>query len=121
MYSTAIEMVETERPELKDHFTRNAGSVVRITPLPLPLPHTLPSSLLPRFATGIEFREGSLLISPKCQMPARKGMLFNVNIGLADLTNPQAEDAAGRTYSLFLGDTVLVTEVRVTVATCEGA
>lgn len=87
VYSTAIEMVETERPELKDHFTRNVG-----------------------FATGIEFREGSLLISPKCQLPARKGMLFNVNIGLADLTNPQAEDAAARTYSLFLGDTVLVTE-----------
>lgn len=110
-------MVETERPELKDHFTRNAGSVL-ITPLPLPLPLPPPSHRpllpLPRFATGIEFREGSLLISPKCQMPARKGMLFNVNIGLADLTNPQADDTAGRTYSLFLGDTVLVTEVRGT-------
>lgn len=39
-------------------------------------------------------------------------MLFNVNIGLADLTNAQADDAAGKTYSLFLGDTVLVSEVR---------
>ena len=61
--------------------------------------------------TGIEFREGSLLLSPKCQMAARKGMVFNVNIGLAGLTNPQAEDTAGKNYSLFIGDTVLVAEV----------
>ena len=30
-------------------------------------------SILFRFATGIEFREGSLLISPKCALQARKG------------------------------------------------
>ena len=62
--------------------------------------------------TGIEFRESSLLLSPKCQLPIRKGMLFNVNIGLAGLTNPEAQDTAGKTYSLFIGDTVLVAEVR---------
>jgi nucleosome binding factor SPN SPT16 subunit len=87
VYNTALEMVEKERPELKDNFTRNAG-----------------------FVTGIEFRESSLLLSPKCQLPIRKGMLFNVNIGLAGLTNPEAQDTAGKTYSLFIGDTVLVAE-----------
>ena len=53
-------------------------------------------------------------MSPKCQLPVRKGMLFNVNLGLAGLTNPRAEEAAGKTYSLFIGDTVLVAEVRWT-------
>ena len=37
-----------------------------------------------RFVTGIEFREGSLLISPKTQLPAKKGLetIFNYNIHL---------------------------------------
>ena len=64
-----------------------------------------------RFATGIEFRESSLLISPKCSFPARKGMVFNVNLGFSGLANPSAEDSAGQTYALFVGDTVLVGEV----------
>ena len=63
------------------------------------------------FATGIEFREGSLLINPKCSLRAEKGMVFNVNVGFAGLTNNSAEDMAGKIYALFIGDTVLVGEV----------
>ena len=65
----------------------------------------------PRFVTGIEFRESALLLSPKCQLPLRRGMVLNVNLGLSGLTNPLAEDSAGKNYSLFIGDTVLVAEV----------
>ena len=32
---------------------------------------------------GIEFREGSLSITPNCDARAAKGMVFNVNIGLS--------------------------------------
>ena len=64
-----------------------------------------------RFVTGIEFREGSLLINPKCPLRAQKGMVFNVNVGFAGLSNPLADDQAGRSYALFVGDTVLVGEV----------
>lgn len=63
------------------------------------------------FATGIEFREGALLINPKCSLPAQKGMVFSVNVGFAGLSNPSAEDQAGQSYALFVGDTVLVGEV----------
>ena len=63
------------------------------------------------FVTGIEFREGSLLINPKCPLRAQKGMVFNVNVGFAGLSNPSADDQAGRSYALFVGDTVLVGEV----------
>ena len=38
--------------------------------------------LLFRFATGIEFREGSLLISPKCALQARKGISADFSIML---------------------------------------
>ena len=39
------------------------------------------------------------------------GMVFNVNLGFANLTNTKAEDEASRVYALFIGDTVLVNEV----------
>ena len=35
------------------------------------------------FVMGIEFREGSLSITPNCDARAAKGMVFNVNIGLS--------------------------------------
>ena len=54
-----------------------------------------------RFVTGIEFREGSLLINPKCPLRAQKGMVFNVNVGFAGLSNPSADDQAGRSYVLL--------------------
>lgn len=60
--------------------------------------------------TGIEFRESSLTINPKNTMTIQKGMVFSVHVGFAELSNPSAEDAAGRTYALFIGDTVLAGE-----------
>lgn len=60
---------------------------------------------------GIEFREGSMLISSKVTVTAVKGMVFNINVGFADLQNPTAKDNEGKKYALFLGDTVLVNEV----------
>ena len=51
------------------------------------------------------------MLSPKCSLRVREGMVFNINIGLADLSNPHSEDEAGKNYSLFIGDTVLVGEV----------
>ncbi|XP_059614643.1 FACT complex subunit spt16 isoform X2 [Phlebotomus argentipes] len=62
------------------------------------------------FAMGIEFRESSIMIGPKCSAILKKGMVFNVNIGLANLANKEATDKEGKTYALFIGDTVLVNE-----------
>lgn len=59
---------------------------------------------------GIEFRESSLTINPKNTMTIQKGMVFSVHVGFAELSNPSAEDAAGKTYALFIGDTVLAGE-----------
>lgn len=67
--------------------------------------------MLCRFAMGIEFREGSLLISSKSDVIAEKGMVFNINVGFSDLDNPEAKTSDGKKYALYLGDTVLVNEV----------
>ena len=65
----------------------------------------------PRFVTGIEFREGSLVISAKNNTPMKKGMVFNVAVGFSDLANKDSDDPKFNKYSLFIGDTVVVQEV----------
>lgn len=62
------------------------------------------------FAMGIEFRESSLIIGPKCNASIKKGMVFNVYVGLSNLTNKDAADKEGKVYALFIGDTVVVNE-----------
>ncbi|EEB10631.1 FACT complex subunit SPT16, putative [Pediculus humanus corporis] len=62
------------------------------------------------FGMGIEFRESSLLISPKTTTVLKKGMVFNLNVGFSGLTNKDATDKEGKTYALFIGDTVCVNE-----------
>lgn len=39
-------------------------------------------------------------------------MLFNINFGFMDLVNKEAKDGSPKKYALFLGDTVIVSEVR---------
>ncbi|XP_063216502.1 FACT complex subunit spt16 isoform X2 [Bacillus rossius redtenbacheri] len=87
VYDTAVEFVKKEKPALIDKLTKNFG-----------------------FAMGLEFRESSLVIGPKTVAAARKGMVFNLNVGLADLTNKESQDAQGKVYALFVGDTVYVNE-----------
>ena len=43
-------------------------------------------------------------------MGARAGMVFNVALGLENLEAPDATDKRGRTYAIFLADTVVVSE-----------
>ena len=88
VYETAIKFVKEEKPKMVDHLTKNFG-----------------------FAMGIEFRESSLMVGPKTNAVAKKGMVFNVNVGLANLANPDANDKETKTYALFIGDTVIVNEV----------
>lgn len=43
------------------------------------------------------------------------GMVLSVNLGFANLSNPDAEDEQGKVYALFIGDIVQVNEVRMRV------
>ena len=38
-------------------------------------------------------------------------MVFNISVGFSELENAESKDKAGKTYALFIGDTVLVNEV----------
>ncbi|XP_066591471.1 FACT complex subunit spt16 isoform X2 [Prorops nasuta] len=87
VYEAGIKFVKNEKPDMMDHLTKNFG-----------------------FAMGIEFRESSLLLGPKTHAIVKKGMVFNVNVGLANLSNSEATDKEGKTYALFIGDTVIVNE-----------
>ncbi|KAK6982924.1 FACT complex subunit SPT16-like isoform X1 [Biomphalaria glabrata] len=86
VYDAGLALVKKEHPELEDKMIKSFG-----------------------FAMGIEFREASLLIAPKTRAPAKKGMVFNVNIGFADL-DTKSGDKKEKKAALFLGDTVLVNE-----------
>jgi len=87
VYEAGIKFVKDEKSEMLNHLTKNFG-----------------------FAMGIEFKESSLLLGPKTNAIAKKGMVFNVNVGLSNLPNPDATDKEGKIYALFIGDTVMVNE-----------
>lgn len=87
VYEAGLALAKKEKPNLVENLTKSFG-----------------------FAMGIEFRESSIIIGPKTNVTAKKGMVFNINIGLANLTNSNASDKEGKTYALFIGDTVLVNE-----------
>ncbi|KAL3860233.1 hypothetical protein ACJMK2_010387 [Sinanodonta woodiana] len=87
VYDHAVKFVKDKRPDLEDKMTKSIG-----------------------FGMGVEFREGSLLIGPKTNVRAKKGMVFNINVGFSELTNNMAKDDIGKKYALFLGDTVMVNE-----------
>ncbi|KAG8190381.1 hypothetical protein JTE90_022025 [Oedothorax gibbosus] len=87
VFSAAVAFVERDHKELVDKMVKNIG-----------------------FAMGIEFREGTLAITPKSTAVAKKGMVFSINIGFSGLQKKAEGDKAAEVYALFIGDTVLVNE-----------
>lgn len=87
VYEAGVNFVKKEKPNLLDNLTKNFG-----------------------FAMGIEFKENSLMIGPKITLPAKKGMVFNINVGFNNLHNSTASDKEGKSYALFIGDTVMVND-----------
>lgn len=87
VYEAGIAFAKKENPDLVDNLTKVFG-----------------------FAMGIEFREPSLTISPKCQAVALKNMVFNIHIGLMSLVNKEASDKEGKNYALAIADTVIVND-----------
>lgn len=86
-YNAVMEFVKKEKPDLVSKLTKNLG-----------------------FAMGIEFREGSLVLNAKNQYKLKKGMVFSVSLGLADLINKEGKKEEQKKYALFVGDTVQINE-----------
>lgn len=72
VFEAGYAMVKKEKPQLLENLTKNFG-----------------------FAMGIEFKESSLMIAPKTTAIAKKGMIFNVNVGFGNLANKEASDKEG--------------------------
>lgn len=87
VYEAGVAFIKKEKPALLENVTKNFG-----------------------FATGLVFKESSLMIGPKTTLIAKKGMVFSVNIGISNLTNKEATEKEGKIYALFLGDTVVVND-----------
>ena len=87
VYESVVAKTKKDRPELVEKLSKTFG-----------------------FVMGIEFREPSLSIAPNCNALIKKGMVFNVSIGLNGLTNKDAEDSKGKNVALFIGDTVVVND-----------
>lgn len=85
VYETGLSFAKKQKPNIIDNLIKMFG-----------------------FALGIEFRESSLVIGPKCSAAIKKNMVFNVCVGLSGLTNKDATEKEGKTYALFIGDTVIV-------------
>ena len=83
----AIPTIESKFPFLAEKLTKSIG-----------------------FAMGIDFREPSLLISPKTEEEARKGMIFNVNVGVSDIPNKAGKDEKSQKFAISIADTVLVND-----------
>lgn len=94
IYNSALEYVESNRPDLVPHLTKNFG-----------------------FGMGIEFRESALLISPKNSRPVPVDAVLNLAIGFVDLHADKNNESRTNTYSLFLADTIHVTPERCILMT----
>ena len=86
-YEAAMNRLKSKAAHLEKKMTKNVG-----------------------FATGIEFREGSLQLNGKNESRVRSGMVFNVAVGIEGLEDKAATDKRSQTYALFVADTVQVTE-----------
>lgn len=80
VHAAIIDKIRQDKPELEQYFVKTLG-----------------------FAIGIEFRESSYVIGPKCQRPIKKGMVFSLSLGFQDIPDPKDNK---KTYSLLLLDTV---------------
>uniref|UniRef100_A0A6G1S525 FACT complex subunit n=1 Tax=Aceria tosichella TaxID=561515 RepID=A0A6G1S525_9ACAR len=87
IYNSAVEFVKSKRPDLVNKLTKNFG-----------------------FVTGIEFREGHMVIGPKTNVKAKKNMTFVISAGFTDLVNKSTSDPKAKNYALFVSDTVIVNE-----------
>ncbi|KAK9470440.1 FACT complex subunit-domain-containing protein [Dipodascopsis tothii] len=87
VHSKTIAAIKAKYPELVGHFIKTMG-----------------------WRIGAEFRDKNFLINAKSSGTIKEGMTLNISLGFQDLTSPNTTDPRGKTYSLLLIDTVLITK-----------
>ncbi|ODV90690.1 hypothetical protein CANCADRAFT_109297 [Tortispora caseinolytica NRRL Y-17796] len=87
VYEACMAMIKSTHPELESKFLKSIG-----------------------WSTGIDFRDGSFLLSPKNNQKFFDGMTLCLFMGFSDLTNEETSDAKAKKYSLLIVDTIRVTK-----------
>ncbi|PVU99977.1 hypothetical protein BB559_000235 [Furculomyces boomerangus] len=85
VYNDAVQYIEEKRPDLRDHFVKNIG-----------------------FVTGIEFRDSTFVLSPKCKEVVKEGMVICSSLGFQKLVNPKPDNSKNKNYALLVSDNVIV-------------
>ncbi|CAB4485087.1 unnamed protein product [Rhizophagus irregularis] len=85
VYVKAINFVKNKKPELVSHFVKSLGH-----------------------GMGIEFRESAYSINAKSTKEFKAGMVFNLSVGFQNLENSKATDEESKIYSLWIIDTIRV-------------
>ncbi|OMJ20537.1 FACT complex subunit spt16 [Smittium culicis] len=86
VYNNALEYINLKRPDLKLNFVKNIG-----------------------FVTGIEFRDSTFVLGPKCKESVKEGMVISLNMGLQKLVNEDPSDSKSKIYALQLCDIIQIT------------
>uniref|UniRef100_A0A1I7YJM3 FACT complex subunit n=1 Tax=Steinernema glaseri TaxID=37863 RepID=A0A1I7YJM3_9BILA len=60
------------------------------------------------FATGVEFRESTMLINSKCQAIIKPDMIFVIYLGLQNIENSSAKEEQGKKAAILLSDTIRI-------------
>ncbi|RKP31850.1 SPT16-domain-containing protein [Metschnikowia bicuspidata] len=87
VYHGAIKFLESKKPLLVSHFTKNAG-----------------------WLTGIEFRDSTLVLNGKNERPLINDQIVSLTIGFNGLNNDSALNSKLKNYALLLTDTYKITE-----------
>lgn len=86
VYAAAVKALEAAgHGHLSERLTRNVG-----------------------FGMGLEFRESHNLLAPKNTGKVKAGQVFNVSLGLSNLSDPSIKNEELQTYALQVADTVVV-------------
>ncbi len=86
VYSKALKVVKSKKPDLEKHFVKSLGSGI-----------------------GIEVRDQTLTINSKNTRTIKDGMTFCVATAFTDIPNASPRDKRSATYTLAVTDTVRVT------------
>lgn len=87
LYSKAINLVRTKKPELESHFLKAVGAGI-----------------------GIELRDANMILNGKNDKVLKSGMTFAVTVGLTDVEDSSIKDKNRTVYSMVITDTVRVGE-----------
>ncbi|OLY78204.1 FACT complex subunit spt16, partial [Smittium mucronatum] len=86
VYNDTVQYINLKRPDLSSNFFKNIG-----------------------FLTGIEFRDSTFVLGPKCKESIKEGMIICLSVGLQKLVNEDSSDQKNKIYALQLSDVFEIT------------